>query len=202
MHDFDGKAGTWDYDPMKIERARVVAEAIAREVPLSHTMRALEYGCGTGLLSFNLNGQLGTITLADNSEGMLAVVRKKIADSGVSRMTPLHLDLAVDSLPPQRFDLIYTLMTLHHVENTDQLLRHFYELLDSPGYLCIIDLYKEDGSFHDSGFSGHLGFDQKELTAKLKDAGFSDVRFRKVYTIVRPARSYPLFLMVAEKTAD
>ena len=46
MSDFDAKASTWDADPAKVERARHVAEAIAREVPLRKWMSVLEYGCG------------------------------------------------------------------------------------------------------------------------------------------------------------
>jgi predicted TPR repeat methyltransferase len=63
--DFDARAETWDDDPAKVERARAVAEEIVARVPLSRTMRALEYGCGTGLLSFMLRERLGDITLAD-----------------------------------------------------------------------------------------------------------------------------------------
>jgi len=50
---FDDRAATWD-DPDKIERARVVAEAIARAVPLDRTTRVFEYGAGTGLVSEQL----------------------------------------------------------------------------------------------------------------------------------------------------
>ena len=41
-------------------------------------MHALDYGCGTGLLSFPLKDELGHITLNDNSAGMLEVVQEKI----------------------------------------------------------------------------------------------------------------------------
>ena len=66
--DFDARAATWDDDPAKVERARAVAEAIARSVPLARSMRALEYGAGTGLVSFVLRDRLGEVTLADLSE--------------------------------------------------------------------------------------------------------------------------------------
>ena len=72
--DFDERAATWDDDPVKKERAAAVAAGIRAMVALSPDMRALEYGCGTGLLSFELRHELGSITLADRSEGMLAVL--------------------------------------------------------------------------------------------------------------------------------
>ena len=80
--DFDARAATWDDDPTKVDRAQAVADEIATRVPLSPAMRALEYGCGTGLLSFILRPRLGDITLADVSDGMLAVAARKIAAVG------------------------------------------------------------------------------------------------------------------------
>lgn len=53
MNDFDRKAAGWDADPAK----GAVADAIRARVPLGPGLAALEYGCGTGLLSFPLSGQ-------------------------------------------------------------------------------------------------------------------------------------------------
>ena len=69
MTNFDERAKDWESDPKKVERARVVADAIRKSIPLSNEMNALEYGCGTGLLSFALQSDLGQITLADTSQG-------------------------------------------------------------------------------------------------------------------------------------
>ena len=49
---------------------------------------------------------------------------------------------------PERFDLVYTLMTLHHIPDTAKILGSFQALLQPGGVLCIADLDKEDGSFH------------------------------------------------------
>ena len=65
-NEFDERARTWDDDPMKVKRAEDIANAIAREVPLSRTMKGFEYGCGTGLVSFALAERLGDITMADS----------------------------------------------------------------------------------------------------------------------------------------
>ena len=60
MTNFDERAKDWDSDPKKVERARAVAEAIRKAIPLTANMSALEYGCGTGLLSFALQSDSGT----------------------------------------------------------------------------------------------------------------------------------------------
>jgi SAM-dependent methyltransferase len=200
---FDERARTWDDDPVKHARALAVAEGIRGQVPLSPQMHALEYGCGTGLLGFALRPHLGRLTLADSSDGMLAVAREKIAHARVTNMRTLTLDLAVDPVPDERYDLICSLLTFHHVEDVADVLRKLFVLLASPGYLCVADLDLEDGSFHGPWFSGHKGFDRTELGSMAERAGFRNVRFNTVLHVQKDESagqsSFPLFLMVAEK---
>ena len=141
------------------------------------------------------------ITLADTSTGMLDVLREKIAAAGIVNMTPVRLDLTADPLPAERFDLIYSLMTFHHIADTGRILSDLHALLAARGYLCIADLDREDGSFHGAAFSGHRGFDREELARKTERAGFHKVQFSSVFSIRKgqPPRDYPVFLMTAEK---
>lgn len=199
--DFDNRAKGWDDDPAKIERANAVAAAIVREVPLANAMRALEYGCGTGLLSFALRSHLGDVTLADVSDGMLAVAAEKVAAARDAQMHPRKLDLIADPLPTERYDVVYSLMTLHHIPDTDAVLGKFRAVLAPGGFLCIADLDSEGGGFHGADFDGHLGFDRGELAAKATRAGFRTVRFTTACEIQKAVdgrmRSFPVFLMVA-----
>jgi len=203
MSEFDARAATWDDDPAKVERARAVADAIVGAVPLDSAMNAMEYGCGTGLLSFMLRPRLGRITLADASAGMLAVAAGKIAAANDTCMRTVKLDLLADPMPAERYDIIYSLMTLHHVADTDAILRRFHAALVTNGLLCIADLDAEDGSFHGAGFDGHPGFDRALLGVKARQAGFATVQFSTAYEIDKKvdgrARRYPVFLMVASK---
>lgn len=201
---FDLRAKTWDDDPMKAARAEAVAQEIRAQVALEPQMTALEYGCGTGLLSFALRAHFKHITLADSSSGMLAALDEKIRSAAIDNMSALKLDLASDPLPSQRFDLIDSLMTLHHIGDTDALLRALYALLKSPGTLCLADLDSEDGSFHGADFSGHKGFDRETLQRQAAEAGFRTIRFTTVFTIRKAVatggeKDFPVFLMIAEK---
>ena len=204
MTNFDERARDWDSDPKKVERARAVANAIRKAVPLSKEMSALEYGCGTGLLSFALQPYLGQITLADTSRGMLDVLREKINDAEVGNMHPVRLDLTSDPLPAERYDLTYSLMTLHHIRNVKNILSKFHELLVSNGLLLIADLDREDGSFHTDGTTDvHLGFDRDELRRMVEEAGFGDIVFSTAYKIQKQTgneeKIFPVFLMTARK---
>ncbi len=204
MTNFDEEAQTWDANPLRVARAKAVAAAIRARLPLTPGMRAMEYGSGTGLLSFALRAGLGHITLADSSPGMLAVLAEKIARARAGHsMRPLRLDLAIDPTPTERFQLIYSLMTLHHISDTDKILRDLCTLLDPGGWLCIADLDQEDGSFHEPDFEGHAGFDRGTLAAKARRAGLGNITFSTVYrvprVVARRKKDFPLFLMSAQK---
>ena len=203
MSDFDARARDWDMDPMRIERANAVAMGIRQRVALAPNMSALEYGCGTGLLSFRLSRELGSITLADTSEGMLEVVRNKITAKVCCAMTAVHLDLLTDSIGEQHFDLVFTMMTLHHIPDTEAIVKRFYDVLRAGGHLCVADLDREDGSFHGPGFTGHLGFDRDALRRVVRRRGFSSIVFDTVYRIGKTVhgerREFPVFLMTAQK---
>jgi ubiquinone/menaquinone biosynthesis C-methylase UbiE len=204
MTNFDERAKDWDSDPMKVHRAKTVAEAIRVAVPLTPKMSALEYGCGTGLLSFALQADLGPITLADTSQGMLDVLAEKISTSGVANMRPLRLDLSIDPLPASPFDLTYSLMTLHHIEDAKGILKKFHALLAPGGWLCVADLDKEDGTFHTDGTTDvHLGFERTELQKWVEDAGFAEVKFSTAFEIKKKIdgveKVFPVFLLTARK---
>jgi ubiquinone/menaquinone biosynthesis C-methylase UbiE len=204
MTNFDERAKDWDSDPQKVERARVVAEAIRTAVPLSNDMTALEYGCGTGLLSFALQSDLGRITLADTSQGMLDVLAEKIAAAGVTNMRPVKLDLSTDPLPSERFHLTYSLLTLHHIHDAQGILSKFHALLEPGGFLLVSDLDKEDGTFHTDGTNDvHLGFERGKLQEWVEAAGFENVHFSTAFVIRKEIdgaeKTFPVFLMSAQK---
>ncbi len=200
---FDSRAREWDSNPLFIERSRRIAEAIRRSVPLNRNMRALDYGCGTGMQSFELKDELGHITLYDNSAGMLEVLNEKILAQGVSNMSVRQVNLSADALPMERYDLIYTSMTLHHIPDTSAVMRSFHILLNEGGYLCVADLDQEDGSFHGPEVDVHHGFDRTELAATAEQAGFGKPRFETVFEITKESesgtRTFPVFLMFAQK---
>jgi ubiquinone/menaquinone biosynthesis C-methylase UbiE len=196
--DFDTRAETWD-DDSKVRRAEAVAAGMRRAIPLSRSMAALEYGAGTGLLSFCLRDTLGSITLADSSAGMRAVAERKIAAGGAKQMRVVDLDLMRDPVPKDRYDLVFSMMTLHHVPDVARGLAAFHELLNAGGYLCIADLDAEDGSFHGPGVDVHHGFGRGALREALAGAGFVDVAIDDCFVVEHGPRRYPVFLASCRK---
>lgn len=196
--EFDAKAAGWDEEPGHAERAKVVAGALARHLPLDGDTSLLEYGAGTGLVTERLVDRVGPITLADTSAGMREVMEQK-AEAGRlgDRVRILDLDLNRDPPPDERFDVIVTVLTLHHVQPVEPVLDAFASLLEPSGHLAVVDLDEEDGSFHGDGFGGHHGFDRAELTEQLRSAGFVGVTVRDCHHIVRDGVEYPMFLATA-----
>ncbi len=203
--DFDRRAKDWD-DPQKIEKAEAIARSIMKKVPLSkEATRGLEYGCGTGLVSFALQPYLKEITLADDSPGMLEELKKKIKATGAANMRPMMLDLIKDAPPEEEFDIIYISMTLHHIKDVARILKGFRSLLTPGGRLCVADLDKEGGEFHagKQGFDGHHGFDRAELTSLLSESGFTGIGFETCHMIEKNTKDgikeFPVFLACCKK---
>ena len=202
MNEFDLKAAEWDKQQMHRDRAEAVAAAIVRQVPLDETMTAMEFGAGTGLLSFMLKDRLKEITLIDNSQGMVKVLNEKLVSAKADSLKAVKADIEHEDPQLGTFDLIYTLMVLHHVRDVETVVKKFHDMLNPGGYLAIADLYREDGSFHGDGFHGHKGFDPAALAAMLEKNGFSGIKHKKVYEIDKKisenrSKSFDIFLMTA-----
>ena len=204
MH-FDIQAKDWDNDPKKTERAKIFAEEIINFIKPLKTWNALEFGSGTGLLSYQLKDVFETITLVDNSEGMINVLKEKIEKCNITNFKPLLLDILDDNLNIGAFNVIFTLMTLHHIIDLNKILSIFNSILKNDGYLCIADLVKEDGSFHINhpDFDGHNGFDKNELSTFLTNNGFKveyyNICFEIEKEVENTTKIYPLFLMICKK---
>ena len=201
---FDKKAKDWD-DNRRIQRSKVIAEKIIDYVNLQETFSGLEFGCGTGLISLNLYDKLGKITCIDTSSGMIKQLEDKVAEHNLDKITVTQLNINDDHDLKSEYDIIYSSMSLHHVTSLEETLQNFYDLLQDGGQLCIVDLDKEDGSFHsqESNFLGHNGFEQKELSQLLEQVGFNNIMSETFYNDERSIGNrnieYSLFIMKAKK---
>jgi tRNA (cmo5U34)-methyltransferase len=200
MSVFDDRAREWDKNIMHSERSVAIALELEKMVPLNPAMKALEYGAGTGLLSFMLRDRFAEITLMDNSREMIEVCKEKVQYFKTDHIHPLWFDLEHNDFEG-KFDVIFTQMVLHHVNDVDIILHKFYSILTPGGYLAIADLFTEDGSFHGLDVLDiHRGFDPKELGENLKTKGFKNFEYRSCFEIKRDIdKIFPVFLLVTKK---
>jgi len=204
MNEFDIKAVEWDKNPMHWDRSEAIAKEIIKLIPLKNEMTALEYGAGTGITSFLLKDYLKEITLMDNSSEMVKVMNEKIKTTKVKNLKALNFDLEHTDYKGGKFDLIFTQMVLHHVTDTENIIKTFYGLLNPEGYLAIADLYPEDGSFHGEGFSGHKGFDIEKLSKLVQKIGFTNISHRQCFVINKKisdteTKQFEVFLLIANR---
>lgn len=204
MSEFDTKANDWDKNNVHLERAREIANQLLEIIPFKPGMRVMEFGAGTALLSFMLHDLFSSITLIDNSGEMVRICNEKIAQTRLNHIKAIKIDLETEYFE-EKFDLIYTQMALHHVKDIGKVIEKFEHLLNENGILAIADLYTEDGSFHDEGFTGYKGFDPEWLSALLSQSGFKNTNYKTCFVQKKTdaegkQKLYPVFLMMAEKT--
>ncbi|MDO9263729.1 MAG: class I SAM-dependent methyltransferase [Desulfosalsimonadaceae bacterium] len=203
---FDQAAASWEDNPVRIELAQAIADAITRRVPLSKEMQALEFGCGTGLVSMRIAESVGRIVAVDTSMGMLDVLERKIAENRIGNIQTRLMNLLDGAFPAERFDLVFSSMAMHHIKNVPHLLGIFNRLLNTGGYLAIADLYTEDGGFHgDIPDVFHYGFERSLFAEWMKKAGFSGILITTAHVMKKsnthtglPAE-FPVFLAVGRK---
>lgn len=205
---FDDEAQNWDQDTEKVKRAELFADEIVNFIQPDQSMNALEFGSGTGLLSYELRSYFESITLIDNSPGMISVLEDKIKRNSIDNFKPICVDPLMEEVELYNFDVVYSLMTIHHIHDIRKIMQVFNSSLKTGGFLCIADLVTEDGTFHskNSDFDGHKGFSKQELSSILVDNGFEPEFYKIVFEIEKEVndtiKKYPLFLLIAKKVSN
>ncbi len=200
---FDQYAYEWDTEK-RINRAQHVAVEIKRSLSQSRYDQALEFGCGTGLVSYNLIDLSNQTTMVDLSKEMIGIVKEKAIRNDVKNITALNIDI-MKSETDNKYDLIYSSMVLHHISDIEAVLKRLYTLMNSNGEICLVDIDKEDGSFHLNypEFNGHNGFDHEALRTIFEKVGFKNVNIHTFYYDTKEVKGksieYSLFRIVANK---
>jgi len=194
---FADKSGDWDARPVPLQISASVGPLLRESLDWSDGMRVMDFGAGTGLLASHIAPLVAKVIAVDTSPSMLETLAQKRELRDV--VEPRCQDILLEPLGEQ-FDAIVSAMALHHVQDTDQLLRSFSEHLKPGGQLALADLDTEDGTFHPPDTAGvfHHGFDRQELRRQLEAAGFEAVHFQTAVEVTREdGRTYPVFLVTA-----
>ncbi len=201
---FNTIASEWDSDPGRVLMAQKVARAMRAALSPSGQERALEFGAGTGLVTLLMARTLAHVTALDSSAGMLDVLRQKCERKGLTQVETIE-GAVPDQLPDAQYDLIYSSMTMHHVEDVLALLRTLADHVKPGGRVALADLDAEDGRFHgETKGVVHHGFARETFGNWLREAGFANVQFSTAFTVHREsddgiAHDYPIFLAIANK---
>lgn len=195
---FEEKAQDWDERPLPKQISEGVGSALLQRIELAPTMRVMDFGAGTGLICAQVAPHVETIYAVDISPAMLEKLAAKPELQG--KVEAVCQDILEAPLG-KRVDLIMSAMAMHHIEDTDRLLKTFAEHLEAGGHIALADLDTEDGSFHPEDVEGvfHQGFDRDELRALLEKNGFAEIEFVTATEVTRDERSYSIFLVTATR---
>lgn len=213
---FNKEAAAWDsragvQKASKHASAAILAhlKSLSLEKPLSE-LEVLEIGCGTGILSFLLAPHVKRIVAADAAEGMIDVLKQKLAKPGAPKnIVPLALlleDPEDPALPPAdrrktdgprlKFDLITSHLVLHHIPDLRPVLETFHGCLAPGGRVTLTDFEDfgpEAKRFHPSskmeGVCRH-GIGARWMEAIMMQVGFAEVEVEPKWTMSKPVEKF------------
>ncbi|MBU1666837.1 class I SAM-dependent methyltransferase [bacterium] len=197
---FAHKSKHWDAKSRRVQSAKAIADTILENISLNKEMHIMDFGAGTGLLSYCLSHKVGKVTALDNSPSMLEVFKEK-SEAFECPTVVLEHDLVHENLYNNIiYDGIVSSMTMHHIEDQEDMFSKMYALLAEDGFIALADLDREDGTFHsDNEGVFHFGFDRDVLENIAKKVGFKEIKFYTANTIEKPQAIYTVFLMTAKK---
>ncbi len=205
---FDKEAASWDENPARVKLANNIALTISKQITLTPEMDIMDFGCGTGLLTFQLQPFVRSVTGVDSSQGMLDVFNSKIAKLKLKNVTALFADLDRGDKLTGKYHLVLSSMTLHHIKEIEPLFTQFYKVTAPGGYLCIADLDLDGGQFHEENTGVfHFGFDRAYLRNVFIKAGYDDVRNVTAAKIEKPGingemKRFSIFLIIGRKRSS
>lgn len=194
---FEKKAQNWDKGDIRVNGAKVIANAINSKIDLTKEMEIMDFGVGTGLLGFEIAKVVKKVYGVDMSTSMLKKLEEK--NTPHLHIEAIHQDIVKEPLE-KTFDGIVSSMTLHHVQHLEDFFKTIYKNLHEGGFIAIADLESEDGTFHsDNTGVHHFGFEEKELCEIVQNAGFKNVELQTINTIKKPHKDFGVFLLTAKK---
>lgn len=184
----------------RVALANVIAGEVKKEVEAGQYSSLLDYGGGTGLVSFELADRFEKVLLADASEEMVRAADGKISSGGLNNVATLHLDLTKEHTELGA-DVILVSLVLLHVPDTPELLRQLYKILNKGGKIIIVDFDKHPEISHPKI---HNGFSHEEIRGYMMEAGFNTTSVRTFHhgKSIFMNKDASLFLASAVKLAD
>lgn len=194
---FNDSAETWD-QPGKIEKAYQYSNKIKLLLkefkPKFDISGVIEIGCGTGLFGGNFMSDNISYVGIDSSVEMLKILKKKFPQENVHA---LNVDAELENFEQYNYNLVLSQMAFHHLQNPLAVIEKFKR--NRKIVYAIIDLDKEDGTFHpDPEGMGvkHFGFSKLEIEKWTKELSLELIHYEIINIIEKNDKKYPQFLAI------
>lgn len=175
---FDMMATGYD-TPERIRIAKIISDAVRENLDDADNKKAIDFGCGTGLVGLNLLKDFKSVLFLDSSPNMIEQINQKIKKFNITNADTLCFDLEKESITNTRADYIILAQVLLHIMDIEPVLAGLYDMLNDEGHIIIADFVKNDAVVSDIV---HNGFVQEELIELMTRIGFKDIKFKPFYT--------------------
>jgi ubiquinone/menaquinone biosynthesis C-methylase UbiE len=110
-------------------------------------MTVVDLGAGSGRISFLMAPKVapgGKILAVDIQDEMLAMIEKKVDETGIENVIPKKGKVASTGLEPNSVDLIIMVDVYHELEFPHEMLADFSKILAPGGRVAWVEYRKED----------------------------------------------------------
>lgn len=135
-----------------------------------------DIGCGIGYFSIpgaRIVGEQGRVVALDASEPMLAELRRRTKNQGLSNIEVIHSDPSLPALNPGSIGFALLSNVLHEIDDRKSYIIYVFEALQILGRIAVIE-WKRKVSAHGPPLSHRLA--PEDVQTLLLEAGFSDTR--------------------------
>jgi ubiquinone/menaquinone biosynthesis C-methylase UbiE len=163
----------------RIQIAKVSSDAIREYLVDAKSKKAIDFGCGTGLVGMNLLNDFNSMLFLDTSQNMINQIKQKLSDLNIQMVDTLCFDFERSGKSDLHADYIFMAQVLLHINDIELVLSRLYDVLNEGGHLLIVDFNKNEEIFSDMV---HNGFDQVELTDIMTKIGYRNIKSKTFYT--------------------
>lgn len=194
---FDQIASKYD-TPERVHQAKIMADAIREVVVDAKDKRAIDFGCGTGLVGMNVLDEFGSMLFVDTSSNMILQLEQKIAELQLENVETLCFDLEQEHRTDLKADYIIMTQVLLHIRDVELILSRLYDVLNPGGHLIIVDFDKNEEVVSDMVLNG---FEQEQLAEFMAGIGYKDILSKTFYTgsKIFMGKDASLFILDAKK---
>jgi ubiquinone/menaquinone biosynthesis C-methylase UbiE len=162
----------------RIQIAKVSSDAIREYLVDAKSKKAIDFGCGTGLVGMNLLNDFNSMLFLDTSQNMINQIKQKISDISIQNVDTLCFDFEKEGQSDLHADYIFMAQVLLHINDVELVLSRLYDVLNVGGHLLIVDFNKNEEIVSDMV---HNGFDQVKLTDIMTKIGYRNIQSKTFY---------------------
>lgn len=163
----------------RIQIAKISSDAIREYLVDTKNKKAIDFGCGTGLVGMDLLDEFRSILFLDASQSMINQITRKITDFNIQNADTICFDFEKENGSNLHADYIFMAQVLLHISDIKLILSKLYEVLNENGHLIIVDFNKNNQIVSDLV---HNGFNQKELAEIMTEIGYKNILSKTIYT--------------------